>query len=136
MGRRDISEHGRVVPVVYSSTALRGAPSEIADDTVFECPYEPEQYVITELTAVGDTHGWHWDDYSFALVWVIDCPPVEHGGFVQCVRKRRGTKPIRNCTASSSTTPFTRWSCTVAICISCGPARRFTASTRSPAGVD
>jgi hypothetical protein len=90
--RQDIGEHSKVLPAVYSSTALRGALSEIAGDTVFECPYEPEQYVITELTAAGDTHGWHWDDYSFALVWVIDCPPVEHGGFVQCVPKTTWNK--------------------------------------------
>jgi hypothetical protein len=48
-------------------------------------PYEPEQFVITALDQDGDTHGWHWDDYSFALVWIIDCPPVAYGGFVQCV---------------------------------------------------
>jgi hypothetical protein len=83
--RKEIFGHGRVVPELYGSTALRAALSEVAGEEVLECPYEPEQCVVTELGATGDTHGWHWDDYSFALVWVITCPPIEQGGFVQCV---------------------------------------------------
>jgi len=82
---REIREHGVVVPAVYRSADFRNALSRIAAERVFECPYEPEQYVITELRQSGDTHGWHWDDYSFAVVWVAACPPLEHGGFVQCV---------------------------------------------------
>lgn len=73
------------VPRLYHASTLRTALGEIAGEEVLECPYGPEQYVITELSDPGDTHGWHWDDYSFALVWIIDCPPVEDGGFVQYV---------------------------------------------------
>ncbi|WP_067709317.1 HalD/BesD family halogenase [Nocardia yamanashiensis] len=83
--RHEIHTHGRVLPALYEATALREALAAITGEPVLPCPYEPEQYVITELTASGDTHGWHWDDYSFALVWVLECPPAEDGGFVQFV---------------------------------------------------
>jgi hypothetical protein len=83
--RREIHQHGRVIPALYGQAVLRHALEPIVGEEVLPCPYEPEQYVITELTAQGDTHGWHWDDYSFALVWVLESPPAEDGGFVQFV---------------------------------------------------
>src|SRR3546814_4571113 len=33
----------------------------------------------------GDTHGLHWGDYSFALIWILQAPPIEVGGLLQCV---------------------------------------------------
>ncbi|MEV6756798.1 ArpA protein [Streptomyces sp. NPDC051214] len=89
---QDIRAHGSVIPAVYQHAHLRAALSRIADEPVLECPYEPEQYVITELRQSGDTHGWHWDDYAFAVVWVVACPPVEHGGFVQSVPRTHWNK--------------------------------------------
>lgn len=83
--RAQIAEGSTLIPAVYGSGVLNGVLSEIAGEPVWPCPYEPEQYVVTRLEHSGDTHGWHWDDYSFALVWVIECPPVDAGGFVQCV---------------------------------------------------
>jgi hypothetical protein len=84
--RRDqIAAASRLIPAVYGSAALRATLSQIAGEPVLPCPYEPEQYVVTRLEYSGDTHGWHWDDYTFALVWIIDCPSVDDGGFVQCV---------------------------------------------------
>jgi hypothetical protein len=84
--RRDhIIAFGSIIPALYRVPALREVLATIAGEEVLECPYEPEQFVITALDQDGDTHGWHWDDYSFALVWIVDCPPVTHGGFVQCV---------------------------------------------------
>ncbi|WP_406509985.1 ArpA protein [Streptomyces sp. NBC_00212] len=90
--RAEIAEYGRILPRLYSSPGLREALGVVAGEDVLECPYAPEQFVITELTQSGDTHGWHWDDYSFALVWVVDCPPVEQGGFVQCVPRTEWDK--------------------------------------------
>jgi len=90
--REDISAHGYVVPSIYSSQDILGVLQRVAREEVHPCPYEPEQFVITELEKSGDTHGWHWDDYSFALVAIIDCPPLEKGGFVQCVPHTRWDK--------------------------------------------
>ncbi|MCK1387662.1 hypothetical protein [Bradyrhizobium sp. 21] len=81
----EIKRRGKVVPALYECAALRAMLGEIAGEPLFTCPFDDEQYVITCLEQPGDTHGWHWDDYSFALVWVIQAPPVELGGFVQCV---------------------------------------------------
>jgi hypothetical protein len=83
--RAEIAESSILIPVIYRSVALNALLTEIVDEPVLPCPYEPEQYVVTRLERTGDTHGWHWDDYSFALVWVIECPPADFGGFVQCV---------------------------------------------------
>ncbi|MDA0642170.1 HalD/BesD family halogenase [Nonomuraea ferruginea] len=90
--RSEIAEHSALIPAVYRSEALVGLLAEIVGEPVLACPYEPEQYVITRLEHSGDTHGWHWDDYSFALVWLVQCPPPEHGGFVQCVAGTRWDK--------------------------------------------
>jgi hypothetical protein len=83
--RDEVFQDSDLIPRVYRSEALRDLVASVVAEPVHLCPYEPEQCVITRLESSGDTHGWHWDDYSFALVWVIDCPPVESGGFVQCV---------------------------------------------------
>jgi hypothetical protein len=90
--RKEIAQLGTVIPAVYESPTLRDALARVVGEAVHVCPYEPEQYVITCLEKDGDTHGWHWDDYRFALVWVIETPPVEHGGFVQCVPGTRWDK--------------------------------------------
>jgi hypothetical protein len=83
--RAEIFERASVIPDVYYAQPLLNAMRHVVGEPVHACPYEPEQCVITRLEKDGDTHGWHWDDYSFALVWVIEAPAAEDGGFVQCV---------------------------------------------------
>lgn len=80
-----IQSDSQLVPFLYQSVALREVLSRVAREPVHLCPYEPERFVITHLETGGDTHGWHWDDYAFALVWVAHAPPIDDGGFVQCV---------------------------------------------------
>ncbi|MGW5440580.1 HalD/BesD family halogenase [Nocardia asteroides] len=80
-----IVEHGVVIPQVYESDWLLHVLSSIAGEPLFPCPYEPERFVITRLEQPGDTHGWHWDDYGFALVWVAESPDPADGGFVEGV---------------------------------------------------
>ena len=81
----EIRGRGGWVEALYRSPAFRQALTRVAGEPVLECPYLPEQYIITHLEQVGDTHGWHWDDYRFGVIFVVNCPPVESGGFVQCV---------------------------------------------------
>ncbi|WP_443093750.1 HalD/BesD family halogenase [Nocardia anaemiae] len=83
--RADIACDGSVIEAIYDSATATQLLSAVAGEPVFRCPYEPEQFVITRLEQAGDTHGWHWDDYSFALVWVAECPPTDEGGFVECI---------------------------------------------------
>ncbi|WP_157229074.1 HalD/BesD family halogenase [Nocardia brevicatena] len=80
-----IAEHGVAIRRIYASGAVTDAIATVVGQPVYLCPYEPEQFVITQLDRPGDTHGWHWDDYSFALVWVAECPSAVDGGFVECV---------------------------------------------------
>jgi len=81
----DIESHGGWIATLYRSEAFLAALSRVAGEPVLECPYLPERYIITHLERSGDTHGWHWDDYAFGVIFIADCPPVEAGGFVQCV---------------------------------------------------
>jgi hypothetical protein len=46
---------------------------------------DDERYLITHQEFKSDTHGWHWGDYSFALIWALRMPPLAHGGMLQCV---------------------------------------------------
>lgn len=80
-----ICERDGWIKAVYESPAFREALSWVAGEPVLICPYLPEQYIITRLESTGDTHGWHWDDYSFGVIFVVECPPLNSGGFVQTV---------------------------------------------------
>jgi hypothetical protein len=70
----EIDTLGTAIPQAYTSDTLRRALSLVAGEPLLPCPYRPERYVITRLERSGDTHGWHWDDYAFALVWVHRVP--------------------------------------------------------------
>jgi hypothetical protein len=92
VGAKHITEHGTVVPELYHSEALMGFLARLARDSVVPCPYEPERYVMTKQEKVGDTHGWHWGDFSYALIWIIEAPGTEVGGMLQCVPHTDWTK--------------------------------------------
>lgn len=70
---------------LYDSPRLQEMVAAIVRAPIHPCPYEPEWMVITLLDQEGDTHGWHWDDYSLALVWILDAPDLDAGGILQCV---------------------------------------------------
>lgn len=118
--RSYIAENSDLIPAVYRSTVLLGLASRIAGEEVVPCPYEDEQFVISRLTERGDTHGWHWDDYAYGMVWVLEAPPLEDGGFVQCVAGTQWNKrdpklyetlcshPIRSYAAKSGDLYFLR----------------------------
>ena len=42
-------------------------------------PHEPEEILISRMAEPGDSHGWHWDDYPFAVIWLVEAPPAEDG---------------------------------------------------------
>lgn len=87
-----IRERNGWIAAVYKSPAFREALSWVAGEPVLICPYLPEQYIITRLESSGDTHGWHWDDYSFGVIFVVECPPLSSGGFVQTISGTRWNK--------------------------------------------
>jgi hypothetical protein len=80
-----ISSTSDLVPAIYDSAELKGFLSRIAREDVVECPYEEERFICTRLHKKGDTHGWHWGDFSFTLIWIIEAPEAKYGGQLQCV---------------------------------------------------
>lgn len=81
----EIAKHGRLIPAIYYSPSLNAFLGRITDDSLIPCPWKPERFLINRLEGAGDTHGWHWDDYPFSLLWVLEAPPAEEGGLVQCI---------------------------------------------------
>lgn len=108
--RTDIKHWGTAIPALYECESLRRMLAQIAGEPLFICPFADEQYVITRLEHPGDTHGWHWDDYSFALVWVVEAPPVDCGGFVQCVSNTAWNKDAPRVAATLASNPTRSYS--------------------------
>jgi hypothetical protein len=80
-----IGEQGDLINRVYRSKVLLAALARIAGEELLSCPSADEEFLITRQEKKGDTHGWHWGDFSFALIWIIDTPALEVGGMLQCV---------------------------------------------------
>jgi hypothetical protein len=81
----EIKADGHWIPFLYGSASLRHFLGRIAGDDLVDC-WESEQYLITKLAHRGDTHGWHWGDYPYTLIWIIEAPAdPEAGGVLQCV---------------------------------------------------
>lgn len=85
VGNDPCRAHGPCMSAIYDSVQFHKLLSTIAGENVSMFPDPVEQLAVSLLTEPGDTHGWHWDDCSFALIWMIECPPPSFGGFTQCV---------------------------------------------------
>lgn len=58
---------------------------KIACDSLIACPWEDESYILTCQEKAGDTHGWHWGDYSYTIIHIVEAPSIDFGGMLQCV---------------------------------------------------
>ena len=85
VSRQAIAEHGRLIPAVYHSKPMKRLLGSIAQDELYGVPWKDEEFIITRQERAGDTHGWHWGDYSYTLIWVVQAPSLEYGGMLQCV---------------------------------------------------
>nr|WP_246874493.1 hypothetical protein [Pantoea ananatis] len=85
VGRNAIRERGKYIPAFFDSPSILNFFMQITGEKLHRVPYEPEEFIINSQNKSGDTHGWHWDDYSYALVWVIDEPDVLSGARVEYV---------------------------------------------------
>jgi hypothetical protein len=83
VGQHILREKSLFIPRIYACEAVRGFLGAITGETVHRVPWPPEEYVLSNLFRDGDTHGWHWDDYSFAFVLYLKAPDVDQGGFLQ-----------------------------------------------------
>lgn len=80
-----IAENSPLINTLSKSEVLLDTLSRIAGTRVVASVSKDEEYLITKQERKGDTHGWHWGDYSFALIWIIETPAVAKGGMLQCV---------------------------------------------------
>lgn len=87
-----VAANGVLIPRIYRSKALLETLAGIAGEPLHPCPQHDEEFLITRLERKGDTHGWHWGDFSFALIWIIEAPPISAGGLLQCVPHTRWDK--------------------------------------------
>ncbi|MET3135073.1 hypothetical protein AAKU55_005376 [Oxalobacteraceae bacterium GrIS 1.11] len=85
VGQPTILEHGPLIHSTYFSSVVKDVLSEVVGEEMFTCPYAGEHYVISQLRKSGDTHGWHWDDYAYGFVLILEAPDYREGGFVQGV---------------------------------------------------
>lgn len=80
-----IRAHGNIIPAIYDSTIIKRLFEMITQERLLTCPYTAEEFIINALFKPTDTHGWHWDDYKYGVVFAVNVPEKNHGGFVQVV---------------------------------------------------
>jgi hypothetical protein len=85
VGQPVIKANGPLTHALYFSPVLRDFLSSVVGEDLATCPYAGEHYVISRLRKSGDTHGWHWDDYAYGFVLILEAPNYRDGGFVQAV---------------------------------------------------
>lgn len=84
-GRSAIEATGSFIPNLYRNRELLALVAQVTGTPAHPVPYAPEEYIATRFEEAGDTHGWHWDDYAFALIWVTAAPPSECGGTLEFI---------------------------------------------------
>ncbi|EST31134.1 hypothetical protein N566_20895 [Streptomycetaceae bacterium MP113-05] len=85
VGQPVIKDEGPLIDAFYFSDDLLSMVGEVVGEPVHTCPYAGEHYVVSRLGKSGDTHGWHWDDYTYGIILVLEAPHYTEGGFVQAV---------------------------------------------------
>lgn len=80
-----VATQGRLIPRLYRDEQLTRRLEAIAGESLHPCPKDDEEFLISRQEKAGDTHGWHWGDFSFALIWVLVAPDIDLGGLLQCV---------------------------------------------------
>jgi hypothetical protein len=86
VGQPVIKDEGPLIDAFYFAPALLEFIGGVVGEQVYTCPYAGEHYVISRLDKGGDTHGWHWDDYTYGIILVLEAPHYTEGGFVQAVQ--------------------------------------------------
>lgn len=85
VSQKSIAKDSPLIEAVYNSQLLMNFLSRLAREPVLPCPWEEEKFVVIKQEKRGDTHGWHWGDFSFTVIWIIEAPSVEVGGALQCI---------------------------------------------------
>lgn len=78
-------EQSELIRTIATSESFLGFLSGVAREPIIPQVSTDERYLITHQEFKADTHGWHWGDYSFALIWALRMPPISYGGMLQAV---------------------------------------------------
>ncbi|MEU8995191.1 ArpA protein [Streptomyces caniferus] len=78
-------EQSELIRTIATSESFLGFLGRIAREPIIPQVSTDERYLITHQELTADTHGWHWGDYSFALIWALRMPPISCGGMLQAV---------------------------------------------------
>lgn len=108
-GRAALAAADPLIALTYRSRNVRRIVEAVAGERVHPVPYEPEEFIATRLEFAGDVHDWHWDDYSYALVWVLRVPEPSAGGGVELVRNVAWNKSDPQITANLRDNPVERF---------------------------
>ncbi len=81
----EIVAQSEAISALYRNTEMLAMLEAIVGEKLYPCPKKDEEFLITRHERKGDTHGWHWGDFSYALIWVPEAPPIEVGGLLQCI---------------------------------------------------
>ncbi|MGE8060431.1 HalD/BesD family halogenase [Pseudomonas sp. NPDC089547] len=87
-----IETEGKYIPLAYNSRYLAKLIEGIVGEAVIPTPWKWDNYIINSQHKAGDTHGWHWGDYPFTIIWVVEAPAIECGGLLECVPHTRWDK--------------------------------------------
>jgi hypothetical protein len=93
VSEEDIAKNSQLIKNFYYSRNLISLLSELAGEKLDYLPWTGERFVLNGLINNQDTHGWHWDDYAYALVFIVNCPPKGAGGEVECIPHTKWIKP-------------------------------------------
>ncbi|MGB7923002.1 MAG: hypothetical protein WCF57_07135 [Pyrinomonadaceae bacterium] len=85
VGSEIIAENSLLINLIYKSEPIAKFLVAITREPLYPCPSKDEEFLITRHEKKDDTHGWHWGDFSFALIWLLETPPTEYGGMLQCI---------------------------------------------------
>lgn len=85
VSRNDVFKNAPLIAQLYADPELMRFLAKLTSSEVIPSPYEPEQIVVNQMNEVGDTHGWHWDDYSYSVVFVLAAPSRQNGAQVEYV---------------------------------------------------
>ena len=85
VSERAIDACATMIPKFYYEEEVLHFFSTLAQEPVIPLPWTGERYVINGLSRSNDTHGWHWDDYAYALVFIAKAPKLGNGGEVECI---------------------------------------------------
>lgn len=102
LGGSSIKSESPTLYSLYHLYSLRSLIESITGRLIYSCSHPEEFMVANFLNTTGDTHGWHLDDPSYALIIFTETPPKDSGGELEFISnwkdlcRRKGCKPDEN----------------------------------------